>query len=47
MGLMDRDYYREKKEESWLREKIRWVRENPLKALIVILALVALMLYVL
>ncbi len=47
MGLMDRDYYREKKEESWLRERIRWVRENPFKALLIALVLIAFILYLL
>ncbi len=45
MGLMDRDYYREKKPESKGKEIIRWVKENPITALIIGLVVLGLLFF--
>ncbi len=39
MGLMDRDYYREKKEEGKLKELLSKLRENPVAAFLLLLIL--------
>lgn len=44
MGLMDRDYYREKKSGRGLKE---WIRENPLSALVLGVLILGILVYLL
>jgi hypothetical protein len=47
MGLMDRDYYREKREDSGPKRLVSWVRENPVTAVVLAVLLIGLILYLL
>lgn len=44
MGLMDRDYYREKPRGS-KRGPLDWIKDNPLVAGVIVLLLILLILY--